>query len=63
MDPKVKNKINSIIYDINAIARELEEISNGLRYEFKGIGSVKSASSLQNAAYKYKRVSQELRNI
>lgn len=63
MDRKVKNKVNSIIYDINSIVRELEDISNGLRNEFKGIGSIKSATSLQSAASQYRRVSNELRKI
>ncbi|WP_449537775.1 hypothetical protein [Ferdinandcohnia sp. Marseille-Q9671] len=63
MKPHVRQKINSIIYEINAITRELDEISNGLNHEFKGIGSVKSASSLQNAADQYRRVGHNLRRI
>lgn len=63
MKPHVRRKINSIIYEINAISRELDEISNGLNREFKGIGSTKSASSLQSAADKYRRVGTDLRRI
>jgi hypothetical protein len=63
MDKNVKSKVTSIIAEINEIARELEDISQGLGREFKGIGSMKSASSLQQAANKYRNVMHELRKI
>ncbi|AGK55717.1 DUF1732 domain-containing protein [Bacillus sp. 1NLA3E] len=63
MDPKVKNKINSIIAQTQAIARELDDISQGLTREFKGIGAEKCASGLQKTAVKYRRVINELRKI
>ncbi|WP_042462803.1 hypothetical protein [Neobacillus dielmonensis] len=63
MDKELQSKINSLIIDIQAVARELEEISEGIGSEFKGIGSIKSASSLQKAANKYKNVIRELRKI
>jgi len=63
MKPEVRNKVNRIIYEIDAISRELESISHGIQSEFKGIGSVKCASSLQSAADKYRRVGNELRRI
>lgn len=63
MDKNVQNKVASIIADINEIARELEDISQGLGREFKGIGSVKSAASLEQAANKYRKVTYELRKI
>jgi hypothetical protein len=63
MDKAVQHKIASLIEDINAIARELDDISRGIGTEFKGIGSAKCASSLQNAAEKYRRVGHELRKI
>ncbi|MFK9090273.1 hypothetical protein [Bacillus salipaludis] len=63
MDAQVKNKVHTIIAELNALARELDEISNGINREFKGIGSVQSASSLQSAAGKYRTVINELRKI
>lgn len=63
MDPKVKSKINRIAAEANAIALELEEISNGLGLEFKGIGSVKAATGLRRSAEKYRYVSYKLRRI
>ena len=63
MDKNVQSKVASIIADINEIARELEDISQGLGREFKGIGSMRSASSLQQAANKYRKVTYELRKI
>lgn len=63
MDKNVQSKVSSIIAEINEIARELEDISQGIGREFKGIGSVNSAQSLQQAASKYRKVSHELREI
>lgn len=63
MKPHVQRKINNIIYEINAISRELDQISNDINREFKGIGSVKCATSLQTAADNYRRVGYELRRI
>ncbi|TCN24104.1 hypothetical protein [Mesobacillus foraminis] len=63
MDPKVKSKINRIAAESHAIARELEEIAEGIAREFKGIGVAQCSSSLQGAAQKYHRVSSELRRI
>jgi hypothetical protein len=63
MDKYVQSKVSSIIAEINEIARELEEISHDIGREFKGIGSMKSAQSLQQAANKYRKVSYELRKI
>ena len=63
MDPNVKGKINRIIAESYAISRELEEISQGINREFKGIGATQCASSLQSAAQKYRNASNELRRI
>lgn len=63
MEPKVKNKINSIIAETHAIARELDNISHGLTREFKGIGAEKCANGLQKTAAKYRRVINELRKF
>jgi hypothetical protein len=63
MDKYVQSKVSSIIVEINEIARELEEISHDIGREFKGIGSMNSAQSLQQAANKYRKVSYELRKI
>ncbi|MFJ5713565.1 hypothetical protein [Neobacillus sp. NPDC093127] len=63
MDAKVKNKIDSIIAELNALARELDDISQGINREFKGIGAVNCASSLQSAAGKYRAVIHELRKM
>jgi hypothetical protein len=63
MDKNVQSKVASIIADINEIARELDDISQSLGREFKGIGSVNSASSLQQAANSYRKVMYELRKI
>ncbi|MBM7618445.1 hypothetical protein JOC95_000287 [Bacillus tianshenii] len=63
MDPKVKSKISSIIQEISVITRELEDISNGINHEFKGIGSNYSSASLRETAQNYRNISNELRKI
>ena len=63
MDAQVKNKIHTIITELNSLARELDEISQGINREFKGIGAVNCASSLQSAAGKYRQVIHELRRM
>ena len=63
MDAQLKNKVETIIAELNAIARELDEISQGINREFKGIGAIQCASSLQSAAGKYRAVMHELRKI
>jgi hypothetical protein len=63
VDPKAKRKINSIIAETQSIIRELEDISNGINREFKGIGSDKCANGLHKTADKYRNVIQTLRNI
>lgn len=63
MDPKVKNKINRIIDETRSIARELDDISQGLTREFKGIGAEKCANGLNRTAGKYRYVGNELRKI
>ncbi|WP_231687842.1 hypothetical protein [Bacillus sp. FJAT-27251] len=63
MDAKLKGKVNRIISESYSIARELEDIAQGIQSEFKGIGSAQCASSLRSAAQKYRNVSSELRRI
>jgi uncharacterized protein YicC (UPF0701 family) len=63
MDKNLQSKVTSIVAEINEIARELDDISHELGREFKGIGSTKSAASLQQAASKYRNVTHELRKI
>jgi hypothetical protein len=63
MDAKLKSKVNRIMAESYSIARELEDIAQGVNAEFKGIGSAQCASSLRSAAQKYRKVSDELRRI
>ncbi|PIB65663.1 hypothetical protein [Pseudomonas sp. 2822-17] len=63
MDQNLKMKVNEIIREINAVSRELEDISQGLTNEFKGIGANSCASNLLKASNHYQRVSNELRKL
>lgn len=39
MDSGARSELNSIIRELNSIITELEDISRGVRYDFKNIGS------------------------
>ncbi len=62
-DSKFRGKVNRAASEAYSIARELEEIANGIQSEFKGIGSNQCASSLRSAAQKYRNVSNNLRRL
>jgi hypothetical protein len=55
--------IDSLIVETLSIARELDEISQGIKREFMGIGADKCAAAIQFMANKYRYVSNELRKI
>lgn len=63
MDPKTRNRINSLIAEANAIARELEDISQGINHEFKGVGANQAKLSLQKVANAYRQLSNEYRKL
>lgn len=61
MDPQTRNKINELISEANRIAMRLEEISNGINSEFKGVGANFSRTSLQELAQSYRQLANEFR--
>ncbi|ADU31795.1 hypothetical protein [Evansella cellulosilytica] len=63
MDPQVRQRINSIIWEANAIAKEIDEISHGINQEFKGVSAGQSRLSLQEVADAYRKLSNEFRRL
>lgn len=63
MDASAKRELNSIIRELSAIISELEEISQGVRHEFKNIGNEKCANCIDTVISNYYKVIRKLKNI
>ena len=63
MKPRVKSEINDIINELGAINRELEDISEGMVNEFKGIASTLCARSIKALSNRYTYAKKELSKI
>lgn len=63
MDSSARNELNSIIRELNSIISELEDISRGVRYDFKNIGSEKCADCIDRVLNKYYTARQRLNNM
>lgn len=63
MDAKAKKELNSIKRELNSMIMELEEISDGVRTDFKGIGNDKCADCIDNVISQYRYVQKKLNNI
>lgn len=59
----VQNEINSMCRELQSIINELDEIANGVRGDFIGIGNNRCASSIEDVADKYRNVKRRLQNI
>lgn len=63
MDSNAKNELNSIKLELISIIYELEAISQGVRNDFKNIGSESCANCIDRAVNNYNTVSNKLKNI
>ena len=63
MDSSTRSELNSIIRELNSIITELEDISRGVRYDFKNIGSEKCANCIDNVLSNYYTVRRKLNNL
>lgn len=63
MDSSAKRELNSIIRELNSIITELEDISHGVRYDFKNIGSEKCADCIDRVLNKYYTARTKLNNM
>lgn len=63
MDSGAKNELNSIILELNSIIAELENISYGVRSNFKNIGNERCADCIDNVLSQYYTVRRKLNNI
>lgn len=63
MDSGARNELNAIIRELNSIINELEDISRGVRYDFKNIGNDKCADCIDKVLSNYYTVRRKLNNM
>lgn len=63
MDASARTELNSIIAELNSIIRELEDISYGVRYNFKNVGNDKCADCIDRVLTKYRTARNKLNNL
>ena len=63
MDAVARNELNSIKRELNSIIAELEDISYGVRRDFKNIGNDQCADCIDRVIGQYRQVKRKLDNI
>lgn len=63
MDASARAELNAIKSELRSIITELENISSGLRREFKGIGADVCAKRIDDAVSNYEAAYRKLCNI
>ncbi len=63
MDPEARYELYLIKRELTRIINELENISYGVRRDFKNVGNNKCADSISRSADKYRTVRRKLDNI
>ena len=63
MDAKTKKEVDSMVAELNSIIKELEDISSGVKKDFKNIGSEQCSACLNRAVGNYKSVRKKLENL
>lgn len=57
MEPKIRSKVTRMIYELESLRRELQELSYEINMEIKGIRSSDYSQFPLTETYPYKRVS------
>lgn len=63
MDASAKNELNSIIRELGSIISALDNVSNGIRRDFKNIGNDKCADCIDRVTSYYRSAKRDLSNI
>jgi len=63
VDPRTKQELDEIIYELNAITKELDDLSEGMAKEFKGIGTLECSKGIKTLSGKYTKVKNQLYEI
>lgn len=63
MDVNAQAELNSIKRELSSIISELENISNGVRKDFVGIGNEQCANCIDRTINQYRVVQRKLNNM
>lgn len=63
MNASARNELNSIIRELNSIIAEMEDISRGIRADFKGIGENQCSNCIDRVITQYRNVRNSLNRI
>lgn len=63
MTTSCRNKLNSIISDLDTLITELEDVEGIVRYDFSGVGNERCADSIESVKDQYDYVRRTLQNI
>lgn len=63
MKANARAELESIKIELDSIIRELDDISNGIRRDFTGIGNVQCANCIDTVISQYRTVKRKLNNM
>lgn len=63
MDAKARSELIAIKTELRSIIKELQEVSDGVRGNFKGIGNEQCATCIDRVVDNYEKVEKELNKI
>ena len=63
MDQAAQNELYSIKQELRSIISELDDISAGVRTDFRNIGNVRCAQSIDSVTNKYRNALSRLNNM
>ncbi len=63
MDEYAREELSSIKYSLNWVISELEDVSRGIRGDFKGIGNEICSDTIDNVLQQYYYVRKKLNNL
>ena len=55
-----KAQLQQIVYELDGIIRNLDDIANGVRTDFEGVGNIQCANTIEEVASHYRRVKRKL---
>lgn len=63
MSTNYENELLQIKNELRRVIRELDDIANGVRYDFAGIGNARCADCITNQTARYRRALRKLEDI
>jgi len=63
MDASTRRELNNIASELQSIINELEDIADGIQYDFKNIGNERCSQVVERVAERYRDVKKRINNI